>query len=156
MRCILACIDLSASSDLVIDCALGLCGPEGQLVLLHVADPEPDFVGYGTGPQSVRQAVALELRKEHREVQRRAKLLAARGLSVTPLTVQGAVVEKILDQAERLGVDFIVLASKRHSSVYDLIVGSVLRGVVKGATAPVVLVPSRAPSALETTEPFGG
>jgi nucleotide-binding universal stress UspA family protein len=141
MRRVLACVDLTESSERVLGCARSLCEPEGQLVVLHVAAPEPDFVGYGVGPQSVREAVALELRNEHRQVQELAAALQAPGLSVTPLTVQGTAVERILDHAERLDVGFIVLANKGHSSVHDWIVGSVARGVVKGANRPVVLVP---------------
>jgi nucleotide-binding universal stress UspA family protein len=55
--------------------------------------------------------------------------------------VQGPVVEKILEHAERLASDFIVLYSKRHGALHDLFAGSVARGVLKGAAVPVVLVP---------------
>jgi nucleotide-binding universal stress UspA family protein len=141
MRRVLACVDLTESSERVLGCARGLCEPDGQLVILHVAAPDPDFVGYGVGPQSVRQSVALELRTEHSQVQRLAAALEAQGLAVTPLTVQGMAAEKIIDHAERLDVDFIVLATQGHSMIHDWIVGSVARGVVKGARRPVVLVP---------------
>jgi nucleotide-binding universal stress UspA family protein len=144
MRRILACVDLSESSALVLGCARGLCDSGGELVILHVAAPEPDFIGYGVGPQSVRDAVALELRQEHRQVQQMARDLEAPGLAVTPLTVQGAVAEKIIEHAERLAVDFIVLGAAGHGRLHDLIVGSALRGVIKGASTPVVLVPLRA------------
>jgi nucleotide-binding universal stress UspA family protein len=146
MRTALACVDLSESSDLVLGCAGRLFEREGQLIILHVAAPEPEFVGYGVGPQSVRQAVAWELRQEHRQVEQLARAMEADGLSVTPLTVQGMAIEKILDHAERLQVDFIVLASKGHGAMHDLIVGSVLRGVLKGACRPVVVVPWRGPA----------
>ena len=146
MRRVLACVDLTESSQRVLGCARGLCEPAGQLIILHVAAPEPDFVGYGVGPESVRHSVALELRSEHRQVQQLAATSRASGLLVTPLTVQGMAAEKILDHAERLEVDFIVLATKSHSMLHDWVVGSVARAVVKGACRPVVLVPSPATS----------
>ena len=40
-----------------------------KLWLSHVGSPEPDFVGYKAGPQTVRDQVALELRDEHRRTQ---------------------------------------------------------------------------------------
>lgn len=141
MRRILACVDPAEPCNALLECARRLCEPDGELVILHVGDPEPDFVGYGVGPQSVRQAVARELRLEHRQVQDMAKELAAGGARVTPLMVQGAVVEKILEHAARLGSDLIVLYSKRHGALHDLFAGSVARGVLKGAAVPVVLVP---------------
>ena len=141
MHRILVCVDPAEPSDALLACARRLCEPDGELVILHVGAPDPDFVGYGIGPESVRQAVARELRSEHRQVQEMAKELAADGLSVTPLMVQGPVVEKILEHAARLASDFIVLYSKRRGALRDLIVGSVARGVVKGTVVPVVLVP---------------
>jgi nucleotide-binding universal stress UspA family protein len=144
MRRVLACIDLSEPSEAVLDCASGLAAPDGRLVILHVAAPEPDFVGYGVGPSSVRDSVASDLRREHRDVQELAHARAATGISVTPLVVQGAIVEKILDHATRLNSDFIVLASKGHSAMHDLVAGSVVRGVLQGAKVPVVVVPRHA------------
>jgi nucleotide-binding universal stress UspA family protein len=141
MRRILACVDPAEPCDALLACARRLCEPDGELVLLHVGAPEPDFVGYGIGPESVRQAVARELRTEHRQVQDMAKKLADDGVSVTPLMVQGAVVEEILAHSARLMSDFIVLYSKRRGALHELIVGSVARGVVNGAVVPVVLVP---------------
>lgn len=146
MRRILACVDPAEPCEALLGCARALCEPGAELVILHVGEPEPDFVGYGIGPESVRQAVAHELRTEHRQVQDMAKKLADGGITVTPLMVQGPVVEKILEHAARLGSDVIVLYSKRHGALHDLIAGSVARGVLKGARVPVVLVPMPSPS----------
>lgn len=143
MRRVLAGIDPQSPSEATLACARGLCDGGGELMLLHVAAPEPEFVGYGIGPETVRQAVALELRVEHRQLQDLAAGLRAEGVSVTPLMVQGPIVEKILDRAEHFAADFIVLGSKRHTILHDLIVGSVAQGVLRRAQVPVVLVPER-------------
>jgi nucleotide-binding universal stress UspA family protein len=146
MRTVLACVDLSAGTEAVLVCARSLGLPNGHVIVLHVADPEPDFIGYDVGPQSTRDAVANRLRDEHRRVQDLADSLASPGLTVTPLTVQGAVIERILEHAARLAVGLIVIGSKHRSTLADLIVGSALRGVLNAATIPVVVVPVR-PSA---------
>ena len=141
MRLILACVDLSASSDAVIDCARGLAAPDGQLVILHVAAPDPDFVGYGAGPSCVRDDVARDLRREHQTVQRLAEGARQAGMAVTPLTVQGATAETILEHSRRLGASFIVVGSRGHGALRNALVGSVVQGLVRGATMPVVVVP---------------
>ena len=141
MRLILACVDLSASSGVVIDCARGLVGPDGELVILHVAAPDPDFVGYGPGPNSVRDDVARDLRREHEAVQRLADGPRRAGVTVTPLTVQGATAETILEHAKRLGASFIVVGSRGHGTLHDLLVGNAVQSVIRGATMPVVVVP---------------
>lgn len=49
MRRVLACIDLSLSSHAVIAGARDLATPDGKLFILHVAAPDPDFVGFEAG-----------------------------------------------------------------------------------------------------------
>jgi nucleotide-binding universal stress UspA family protein len=142
MRTVLACIDLSETSAAVVACASELAQPGGEVILLHVAAPDPDFVGYGVGPQSVRDAVATEMRSEHRQVQALADSLASSGLTLKPLTVQGVVVERILEHAARLNADLIVVASKGRSVVAELITGSTVRALLHAASIPVVVVPS--------------
>ena len=143
MRNILACVDLSASSAAVIACACGLAAPDGKLVILHVAADDPEFVGYDAGPSTVRDNVARDLRREHSAVQRLAEGVRERGLEVVPLTVQGVATERILEHAERLHADFIVVASRGHGLVHDLLVGSVVRGLLRTTNVPLVVVPRR-------------
>lgn len=142
MRTVLACVDLSATTQAVLDCARALALPDGHLLLLHVAPSEPDFIGYGVGPPSTRDAVAHELREEHRRVQELAAAMAGDPLRVTPLTVQGPVVERIVDHATRLHADLIVVASKGRSAIGDWMVSSAIRGLLRAAHVPVVVVPA--------------
>lgn len=141
MRRILACVDLSESSQAVIDCACGLAARGGKLVVLHVAAGEPDFVGYKVGPPNERDSVAKDLRAEHLAVQRLAEGVRDQGLDVTPLTVQGATADRIVEHAARLHSDFIVVASRGHGALHDLLIGSVVQAVLHAATVPVVVVP---------------
>jgi nucleotide-binding universal stress UspA family protein len=118
-----------------------LAAPDGELVLLHVAAPEPDFIGYEVGPPSVRDAVAGTLRQAHRRVQELAAQSASAGLRVTPLTVQGMTGDRILDHARRLQADMIAIASHGHGAVHELLAGSLLHELLRGAAVPVVVVP---------------
>ena len=72
----------------------------------------------------------LVLGTEHHQVAVLAASLAGRGLTATPLLVQGPTVETILAESERLHADLIV-------------VGSVSEGVVRGSSRPVLVVPAR-------------
>jgi len=85
MRNILAAVDFSPISDLVIARASELAQAFGSaLWLVHVAAPDPDFVGYESGPQSVRQTVAAELRDVHRQLQEQSATLRERGSTALP------------------------------------------------------------------------
>jgi nucleotide-binding universal stress UspA family protein len=144
MHTILSCVDLSDASEAVVACGCDLAGADGRLFILHVAAPEPDFVGYAVGPGSVRDDVARDLRGSHRATETLAEAAAARtGCSVTPLTVQGVAMDAIVEHAERLGATFIVVASRAHGSIHALLVGDVVHEVLRKATVPVVVIPFR-------------
>ena len=143
MKTILVPIDFSDTTAPVLAEAQVLAKAlGGGLVLLKVAEPEPDFVGFEPGPQTVRVAVAHDYRAEHVKLDELKAQAAASGLAVTALHVQGPIVEKILDLAAERGAGMIVMGSHGHGALYELLVGSITQGVLKGAKCPVVVVPA--------------
>jgi nucleotide-binding universal stress UspA family protein len=51
------------------------------------------------------------------------------------------VAEEILNQADTLDADLIVMGTHGHGAMYNLLVGSATKGVLKHSTRPVLLVP---------------
>lgn len=146
MKTILAAVDFSLVTEPVVAMGVRLAKVFGaRLVLLHVAPPDPSFVGYDAGPQTVRDAVAEELREEHRELQALQERTAAQGVEAHSLFIQGPTVEKILAEAEQQDADMIVIGSHGHGALYQLLVGSISEGVLRHASCPVMVVPSPRP-----------
>ncbi len=147
MQAILVPIDFSAVSDEAVELAARLGKAFAVPVwLLHVAQPDPDFVGYDVGPPNVREQVASEMRDTHAHLQQYSAQLRERGIEATALQVQGATVETILRETTRLGADLIVLGSHGHGALRRALLGSVSEGVLHGARCPVVIVPSHKPA----------
>ena len=143
MKRILAAIDFSDVTGAVVQSAAGIAKAfQASLHLLHVAPPDPDFVGYEPGPQSVRDTVAGKIRKEHHQLQELETDLRSKGLDVHALLVQGATAEKIFQEAKRLQAEMIVIGSHGHGALQKLLVGSVAEGVLRKAPCPVLIVPS--------------
>lgn len=144
MTHLLAAIDFSPISLEVLKQAAALTrSMQGQLTLLHVAAPNPGFVGYEAGPQEVRDARADELRKEHQVLMKQATDLQQTGIKARPLLVEGATVATILGQAAKLPADYIVIGSHGHGALYSALLGSVSSGVIASAPCPVIVVPHR-------------
>ena len=142
MNNILAAIDFSDVSPRIVDKAAEIAKRfDSKLWLIHIAAPDPDFVGYGTGPQCERDWKAKTLKKEHRYLHDRALELKQNGIDVTPLLIQGATVETILQKASKLKAEMIVIGSHGHGALYKTLVGSVSEGVIHKATCPVLIVP---------------
>ena len=110
--------------------------------LLHIAEPEPDFVGFKVGPQSERNFITKRFHDEHCQIQEIADRLRKVGLDTTALLVQGATVEKILNEASKLNIDMIVVGSHGRGMMHHLLVGSVSEGVLHKAECPILVIPT--------------
>lgn len=144
-RNIVAAIDFSPVTELVLERAAAEARAfAARLWLLHVAAPEPDFVGYDPGPVGVRQQVAQHLREDHQRLQAHAQSLREGGLDVTALLVQGPTIETILREASKLAADLIVLGSHGRGVLGRTLLGSVSEGILRKTAIPVLIVPSRA------------
>jgi nucleotide-binding universal stress UspA family protein len=140
---ILACVDHSAVTPVVVAQAASLAKMSGaRLTLLHVVPADPEWVGYEVGPQTVRDAVAHELRDEHRATQALANALRERSIDARGITVQGPTVDRIIEQARALNVDVVVIGAHRYGPIRELFVGSIARQVIHRAACPVLLVPA--------------
>jgi nucleotide-binding universal stress UspA family protein len=141
---ILVAVDLSPASEKIVEAARGVAGLTGASVyVLHVAEPEPDFVGYDAGPEVVRTQVAEELHREHKAVQKLAQSLRDDGLDATALLIRGPTVETTLKEAEKLKAGLIVVGTHGHGAVYDVLVGSYSAGIIRRSKLPVLVVPCR-------------
>ena len=140
---ILVAVDFSESTEQVIRVAKRFATSlEASLWLVHVAEPEPDFVGYDAGPDVVREQVAKEFRDEHRNLQAHADRLREAGVDATSMLVRGSTVDSLLEMAEKQGSDLIVVGSHGRGMVAEMLLGSVSQGLIRARACPVTVVPA--------------
>ncbi len=145
-RNIIAAIDFSDATEAVVARAAELArAMDAKLWLVHVATPQPDFMGYEVGPVYIRDSVAQQLRLQHQHLHRMRQDLQAQGVDVGALLVSGTPARKIISEAQRLGAEFIVMGSHGHGAIFNLLMGTVCNGVLRKAPCPVVVVPARNP-----------
>jgi nucleotide-binding universal stress UspA family protein len=139
---LLVAIDFSASTTPLLEMTKRLAqAPGASVLLVHVAAPEPDFVGYDVGPDVVRSQVAGELREEHRRLQKEADRLRENGVDASALLLRGAPVESLLAMAEKQAPDLIVVGSHGKGMMKELLLGSVSKGLIRHGRWPVTVVP---------------
>jgi nucleotide-binding universal stress UspA family protein len=141
---LLSAIDFSETTDQIIR-FIKKFAPETKMkiYLVHVVQPEPDFIGYSVGPESERDFIARKFHEKHIHLQELAEKLKNENVNVIPLLIQGPTIQTILQEAEKLKVDFIVTGSHGHSHMVKLIMGSISKGLVKHSQIPVLIVPSK-------------
>jgi len=140
---ILAAVDFSAFTEPILAAVERIAAvvPETKIWLLHVAEPDPSFVGYEAGPAVVRDQVAAEYREERRRLQGYADGLRRSGRDVSTLVVQGAIAETILAEADALDVQLIVMGSHGYGTIAVPVVGGVSKVVLRKAACPVLIIP---------------
>ena len=139
---LLVAVDCSDSTQKVVNKAQEIAKAlSGKLWVIHVAQPEPDFVGYNTGPQTERDYVAKVLHSEHSQIQEIAKNLRNQGIEATALLIQGSTVETIIKEAKKLQVEMIIIGSHNHNPISELFIGSVNKGVISQSKCPILIVP---------------
>jgi nucleotide-binding universal stress UspA family protein len=143
MKNILVPVDFSGETARVLDLAVDLAGPfNAKLWLVHVAAPDPDFVGFDAGPAYIREQRAEVLRQEHMEIQQMAAALKNRGVECEGLLVQGSTTETLLDEIVRLQADMVIMGSHGRSGLFKAFVGSVSEQVLRDSRVPVLIVPA--------------
>lgn len=143
MKTILVPLDLKTDTAKVLEQAVEIAQVrKAKLWLLHVAAPNPDFVGYEAGPQYIRDVRASTLRDEHGQLEQMVSQLTNEGISCQPLLVMGATVETILGEAERLNADLIVMGTHGRRGLAKAFLGSTCDEVLRANRYPVLVVPT--------------
>ena len=126
----------------------------GRLTLVHVVEPPSALRDLLPVGDKIAPEVLLEARKiaTARLAQWRKKLLRS-FTAVDVVSRTGEPVACILDEARSRRASYIVLGSHGHSSVYDMLVGSVAKGVQTRASCPVVVIPALGSHAFKSTNP---
>jgi len=142
MKNILVAVDLEASSHQLINSAAEQAEKSGAKVwVLHIAVPEPDFIGNEVGPQYVRDNLAEDIKTEHKLIRQYADELITKGIIAEALLIQGPTVKMILEEIEKLQIDLLIIGHRPHSFLFKLLLGENHTALVNKSKVPVLVVP---------------
>jgi nucleotide-binding universal stress UspA family protein len=141
MRTILVAVDFSPVTRLLLDATIRVADIGTKIYLVHVAAPEPDFVGYSVGPQYIRDDRANELREEHTILNEYKDELIHKGLDVEALLVGGPTVETLLGEIEKLNAELLIIGRKGHSKIFEVVIGSVCNDLMHKLPIPALVIP---------------
>jgi nucleotide-binding universal stress UspA family protein len=138
----LIAVDLRGDDATFVEAALALL-PGTAAHLLHVAAPEPDFVGFAPGPGSVRRSVAATLRAELRALDHLVARARACGHEAACHVVRAPTTEGILAEAERVDATWIVARRRARGPALAALLGSTTQTLLRHASRPVLVLPPR-------------
>ena len=142
MKNILVTIDFDKGVNLIINKSVELAEKfNSKIWLMHIVAPDPEFVGYGVGPQYIRDFRAKDIRKEHQLLQSYSDELQKKGINTESLLIQGPTIEMIIDESKKLAIDLIIAGHHEHGFLYNAFVGSTSGEIIKKSKIPVLIVP---------------
>lgn len=141
---ILVAMDGGAASELALDHAMVIAQAcEAEVEVVYVVDDRSPFMDV-TGLDPVRLVEDITTAGESVLAAARGRLAAGHVRHTTRLLgkpmVQDDIAMTIATEANAWGADLIVMGTHGRQGVRRLVMGSVARGVLAGALAPVLLV----------------
>jgi nucleotide-binding universal stress UspA family protein len=142
MKNILVSIDFEKEATVLVGKAYQLAKAFGAKVwLVHVAAPDPVFVGYEVGPPSESEFRASELKMEQALIDSYVADLEQKGVKAEALLIPGYTVDRILAETQIQKIDLVIIGHHKHSLLYRALVGNTDSELVRKAKVPVLVVP---------------
>ncbi|WP_461482249.1 universal stress protein [Porticoccus sp.] len=140
MKTIFAAIDLNSNVDRILSVATDMARHYGaELVLATVETELPGAEGANV------EEVTADIQSAYGDAVARLQSMASdingQGVNCRALMLEGKAVDQLVQAADRLHADLIVLGNRGHSPFYDTLIGGTAPGVVHRAKQCVLLVP---------------
>ena len=132
MKTIIVAVDFSNITSILIDKTAEMAKyQKARVYIIHVAAPDPEFIGYKVGPIHERASRASELKKEKKALEQLAERLRELGVDAIPLLIQGATSELILNETQSLGAGLLIMGTHGHGVAVTALLGSTSHQVIK-------------------------
>lgn len=143
MKTIVALVDLSDLAFKVLEQASKFASAfKSEVIILHVVAKEAVVVDLGLVSPVIMQEPSREsVQKHYVQLMEMRDSLIKLGVRASVRQLEGASVDSVLEETKKSHADLIILGSHHHSTIYDLLVGSVAHDVLKRAHCPVLVVP---------------
>jgi nucleotide-binding universal stress UspA family protein len=139
---ILVAVDFGVDDQVLLGRASQLAEKfNAKIWVVHIAAPDPDFVGYEPGPQYIRDFRAEDLRTEHKALKAYAENLGKSGIEAEGLLIQGPTVATILEEATKLSIDLFVVGTHKHGFLHRLFNENTPIELAKKSNIPLLVIP---------------
>lgn len=134
--------DSTSTASPIVERTLELAGAFSSKVwIIHVVPDSRHQEPFNVDSNTLRREVAGELRNQHDYLNRLAECLRGRGVDAVAHLLEGPTIRTILEEAERLEVDLIILGCHKHNLLLGVLTEFAAEGVLSRCPRPVMFVP---------------
>ncbi len=132
---------LRAEQAIPVAARLASASSHSSIILVRVVDVFPDFSWQRAEvPPDLTDALEVARANANAYLEKMAKVDVVRGLDVTTRVIEGKPADAILDTAQSMQADLIVMSSHGHTSLKRWVLGSVAQVVEQHSSIPVLLL----------------
>ena len=141
-KTIVVAVDGSDDANLAIDAAVQLgATSDAEVHLVHATEQHPLIVGSASAMSVVPEEVLLKNGAEILDAaKKRAEAASAQKLQIHNLTGTNTAAQIILECADELGADLVVVGSRGHGRLAGLMMGSVSQKICQLAKCHCLVV----------------
>lgn len=144
MKSLLVAVNFSDLAPEIISVSIEMAlALKTKIFLVHVADPNPFFIGYEVEPPVLRAQREEELKRENSELKAMATQIERKGVEVKAELLHGSPINALLEKAEEIEAGMIVIGKEDHGFFYKTFMGSTSEGVVSKSNCPVLVIPHK-------------
>jgi nucleotide-binding universal stress UspA family protein len=142
MKNIIVAVDIENKEERLVDKGIEMAKAfNAKLWIIHASAPDPDFVSYEAGPQSVRDERAKTLFTENAILNDYSDLAQKKGIKAAGLLIQGPTIELLLDECKKLNADLLIIGHRKQGFLQRIIRGSVAGGILENTRIPLMIIP---------------
>jgi nucleotide-binding universal stress UspA family protein len=142
LKNILVAVDFNDAVGELLGYAEGLAEKFGAKIwVVYVAEQDSDIFKMEPGPQYIRDFKAEDLREVHRNLQSICNTFLGEEVEHEALLIQGSTVETVLEEAQKLKSDLLIVGTHKYSFLHNLLQERVSLKLLKKASIPVLTVP---------------
>jgi nucleotide-binding universal stress UspA family protein len=142
MKNLLVSIDFEKHAGQLVDRAIELAKKfNSKIWLVHIAAPDPEFVGYEVGPRTVRDTRAKELKGERIILEKFATQLKETGIDAQSMLVEGPTIETLVRLIDKLEIELVIIGHHKRNLFYKTLIGNTDTALINRSDVPVLIVP---------------
>ncbi|MDP2136342.1 MAG: universal stress protein [Candidatus Didemnitutus sp.] len=142
MKTFLVPIDFSAVTEDVVTTAISFAQAfQGKVSLINVVQPPVVTSEFALPVEVLQEAMNAGEKAAQTKLDVSVGKFRSAKIPCEARVVHGPGVTMILEEADKVAADYIIIGSHGHGRIYDLLVGSTASGVIKKAKCGVIIVP---------------